>query len=32
LPIFTPEKVKNNKELEEDLKKLDADFFVVLAY
>ena len=32
LPIFTPEKVKNNKELETQLKELDADFFVVLAY
>ena len=31
-PIFTPEKVKNNKELEAKLKELDADFFVVLAY
>jgi len=32
LPIFTPEKIKNNKKIEENLKKLDADFFVVLAY
>ncbi len=32
IPVFQPEKVKNNKELYENLKKLNPDIFVVVAY
>ncbi|WP_029522671.1 methionyl-tRNA formyltransferase [Persephonella sp. KM09-Lau-8] len=32
IPVFQPEKVKNNKELYEKLKKLNPDIFVVVAY
>lgn len=32
IPVFQPEKVKNNKELYETLKKLKPDIFVVVAY
>ena len=32
IPVFQPEKVKNNKELYEKLKQLNPDIFVVVAY
>ncbi len=32
IPVFQPEKVKNNKELYEKLKSLNPDIFVVVAY
>jgi len=32
IPVFQPEKVKNNPELLENLKKLNPDIFVVVAY
>lgn len=32
LPILTPEKVKGNSELLDELKNLDADIFVVVSY
>jgi len=32
IPIFQPEKIKNNIEFIEELKKLNADVFVVVAY
>ncbi len=32
IPVLQPEKVKENKELYEDLKKLNPDIFVVVAY
>lgn len=32
LPVFQPERVRKNKELKEKLIKLNADFFLVVAY
>ncbi|WP_457641541.1 methionyl-tRNA formyltransferase [Persephonella sp.] len=32
IPVFQPEKVKNNKQLYQELKKLNPDIFVVVAY
>jgi len=32
IPVFQPEKLKNNRQLLEELKKLEPDIFVVVAY
>ncbi len=32
IPVFQPEKIKNNKDFYEELKKLNPDIFVVVAY
>ena len=32
IPVFQPQKVKNNLDIYNTLKKMDADFFVVVAY